>query len=170
MSIFIENFERTEYSDVIFGVIGRALVIATRFDSMCKTLAQALDFKISVGLQGISDNDFDLLVEKTLKQSSTLDKSIKNLRLPDSVTVILNDARKARNSVAHDLAVGLDGCVDTRINESDFLSEVSEYIFDLVHGDILISTLIHEFNGEDPIRPELIPVYKENILSWVIKK
>lgn len=170
MSILIEDFERTENSDEIFGVIGRALVIATRFDSMCKTLAQAIDLKIPARLRGISDNDFDSLVEKALKQSSTLDKSIKNLGLPDSVSVILHDARKARNSIAHDLAVGLEGCVDTKMDKSGFLNEVSEYMFDLAHGEVLISILMNEFNSEDLIRPELIPSYKEKVLSWVIDK
>ncbi|MCB1706562.1 MAG: hypothetical protein KDI17_16970 [Halioglobus sp.] len=170
MTIFIEDFERTENSDEIFGIIGRALVIATRFDSMCKTLSQAVELKMPTLLRGISDSDFDSLVEKALKKSSTLDKSIKNIGLPDSVAVILHDARKARNAVAHDLAVGLEGCVDTKIDESGFLTEVSEYLFDLVHGEVLISILIHEFNGEDPIRPEFIPAYKDKIVRWVIEK
>lgn len=170
MTMFIEDFERTENSDEMFGIVGRALVIATRFDSMCKTLSQAIDLKIPTIIQNISDADFESIVEKVLKKSSTLDKSIKNLGLPDSVSVILHDARKARNAVAHDLAVGLEGCVDTKIDESAFLKEVSEYIFDLVHGDVLISILMHEFNGEDPIRPDLIPAYKDKILKWVVEK
>lgn len=170
MPMFIEDFERTENSDEIFGIVGRALVIATRFDSMCKTLSQAIDLKISTLYQGISDADFESLVEMVLKKSSTLDKSIRNLGLPDSASVILHDARKARNAIAHDLAVGLEGCVDTKINETVFLKEVSEYIFDLVHGDVLISILMHEFNGEDPIQSDLIPAYKDKVLRWVVKK
>lgn len=170
MAIFIEDFERTENSDEIFGVIGRALVIATRFDSMCKNLARAIDLKFPALLRGISDNDFDSLVEKVLKKSSTLDASIKNLELPDEISVILHDARKARNAVAHDLAVGLEGCIDTKIDKDSFLREVSEYMFDLAHGDVLISILIHEFNGEEPIRSELIPAYKDEIVRWVTEK
>ena len=170
MPIFIEDFERTENSDGIFGVIGRALVIATRFDSMCKTLARANDLKLPTLLSGISDNDFDSLVEKALKKSITLDKSISSLGLPDDLSVILHNARKARNAVAHDLSVGLHGCVDTKIDESIFLSEVSKYMFDLAHGEVLISILIHEFSGEEPIRADLIPAYEDKIVTWVIEK
>lgn len=170
MSIFIEDFERTENSDELFGIVGRALVIATRFDSMCKTLSQAIDLKLPTLLQGLSDTDFESIVEKALKKSSSLDKSIKNLGLPDSASVILHDARKARNAVAHDLAVGLEGCVDIKIDENAFLNEVSEYMFDLVHGDVLISILMHEFNGEDPIRSDLIPAYRDKIVRWVVEK
>lgn len=170
MAIFIEDFERTENSDKIFGVIGRALVIATRFDSMCKTLARGVDLKFPSLLRGISDNDFESLVEQALKKSSTLDKSIKNLGMPDDISVMLHDARKARNAVAHDLTVGLEGCLDCKIDESIFLREVSEYMFDLAHGQVLISILVHKFNGEEPLQPELIPVYKDKIVNWVIEK
>lgn len=168
--MFIEDFERTENSDEIFGVIGRALVIATRFDSMCKTLARAIDLKCPAYFRGISDSDFDSLVEKTMRKSSTIDKSIKNLGLPDDIALILHDARKARNAVAHDLAAGLEGCVDTKIDERKLLSEVSEYMFDLVHGEVLISILIHKFNGEVPIRKDFMTVYKDKVVNWVIEK
>lgn len=65
MSVFIADFERSENSDQLFGIVGRALVIATRFDSMCKALARAIDLRARVGLLGFMSNEnFDLLVEK----------------------------------------------------------------------------------------------------------
>lgn len=168
MSIFSESFERTENSDEIFSILGRALVIATRFDSMCKGLARAIDFKNS--RIEFSDSDFDSLVKKTLESSSNLSKSIKKLGFSDGFSVILHDARKARNAVAHDLAVGLEGCIDTKIDEEIFLREVWEHVFDLAYGDALISVLIHKFNGENSIRSEVISTYRDKIVSWVIEK
>lgn len=44
--IFIDDFEKTENSDYLHGVLGRSLIIATRFDSMCTTLSQAMDIKL----------------------------------------------------------------------------------------------------------------------------
>ncbi len=64
----------------------------------------------------------------------------------------------------------MEGCVDTKIDETVFFNEVSEYMFDLVHGEVLISILIRDFNGEDPIRPELIQAYKDKIVNWVIER
>jgi hypothetical protein len=168
--MFIQDFERTENSDILFGVIGRALVIATRFDSMCKSLAQAIDLKPAASLKILSDSDFDLLVEKTLRKHSNLGRSIKHLELPGDLSVILNDARNARNAVAHDLAVGLEGCIDSEIDEGALIRQTSDYVYDLAHGDLLISILIAEFNGEEVMRRELIPAYKEKILKWVIDK
>jgi len=34
---------------------------------------------------------------------------LRNLGLPDDLSVILNDAQNVRNAVAHDLAIGLEG-------------------------------------------------------------
>lgn len=171
MSIFIENFERTESSDEIFGVVGRALAIATRFDSLCKTLARAIDLpNFALLHRYISDHDFYSLLENALEKSLTLDKSINKLELPDDISFLLHEARRARNAVAHDLAVGLEGCVDTTINEKNFLNEVSKYIFDLARGDVMISLLMRNFNGEDPIRAELAVAYIDKIVNWVIDK
>lgn len=99
-----------------------------------------------------------------------MDKSITGLYIPAEIAVILTDARLARNAVAHDLTLGMEGCCDIRIDEQSFLGEVSEHIFDLAHGDVLISFLMQIFNGEEPIRAEHIPAYREKILRWVTEK
>ncbi len=49
--IFFDDFERTENSDYLHGVFGRCLVIATRFDSMCVRLSQAIKLKEEVKLR-----------------------------------------------------------------------------------------------------------------------
>lgn len=170
MAIFIEDFERTESSDTLFGVIGRALVVATRFDSMCKTLAIAIDIKPPALLRGIFEADFDSIVEKALRKYSTLDKSITNLVLPSDRSLILHNARKARNAIAHDLAIGLEGCIDTKVDGREFIAQISEYMFDLAHGEVLISILISEFNGEEPIRSDSIAAYIDKLVKWVIEK
>ncbi len=38
--------ERTECADEIFGVVGRALTLATHFDMICKSLANMMDINI----------------------------------------------------------------------------------------------------------------------------
>jgi len=170
MAIFIEDFERTENSDELFGIIGRALVIATRFDSMCKTLARAIDLKPAIQLQHLSDADFDTLVSNAFNKLSNLNKSVGYLKLPKDLLVVLQDAQRARNAVAHDLAVGLEGCIDTKVNESALIRKISDYMFDLVHGEVLISALTAEFNGDKPLRTDLLSAYKDQIIKWVVEK
>ncbi|MFX4839118.1 hypothetical protein ABTB79_19900, partial [Acinetobacter baumannii] len=79
--IFFDDFERTENSDYLHGVFGRCLVIATRFDSMCVRLSQAIKLKEEVKLRTLekylvkldteneikairTDEDFDLLIKQ----------------------------------------------------------------------------------------------------------
>ena len=41
-NIFLTDFEITEYSESIHSILGRSLIIATRFDSMCDVLSKFL--------------------------------------------------------------------------------------------------------------------------------
>ena len=43
--IFLDDFERTEHSDALHGMLGRALIVATRFDAMCKAAALQVEFR-----------------------------------------------------------------------------------------------------------------------------
>ena len=170
MTMFIEDFERSENSDEVFAIIGRALVIATRFDSMCKALARSADLKLHALYEKISDDDFEDFTDKIIKKYSTLDKSINRLCLPDDLSTTLHDARKARNEIAHDLAIGMEGCLDTKLNMQDFLANLSACIKHLAHGDALISVLLRQFNGDDSIRPEFVNAYVNRISRWVINR
>lgn len=43
--LFIDDFERTENSDALHAILGRSLIVATRFDAMCKAAALQVDFR-----------------------------------------------------------------------------------------------------------------------------
>ncbi len=170
MTMFIEDFERTENSDEVFAIVGRALVIATRFDSMCKALARSADLKLHALYEKISDDDFDDFTEQIIKKYSTLDKSINRMRLPDDLSTTLHDARRARNEIAHDLAIGMEGCLDTKLNMQEFLGNLSACIKHLALGDALISVLLRQFNGGESTHPELVNAYVNRISHWVIDR
>ena len=166
--IFIEDFERTNYSDYLHGVIGRALIVATRFDSMCIFLSMALDFKKDFVLAKIDDEDFDVFVNEIISKYRSLNNSIQAFRLPSEISDILHDARKARNEVTHSLTKGLEGCIDTKTKDTDFIDEVSELINKITNGDIIVSSLVSMFNKE-PILNNL-GGYKTRVINWVVEE
>ncbi len=171
---FFEDFERTEYSDFIHGVIGRSLIIATRFDCSCNGLAMAVESKkeLTEGLiNGIAVDNFIKDINSKFRKFRAVNSSIKSLKLPNDMSTILHNARNSRNEIAHDLCKGLDGCADLRTDESQFIKEVSKLIEYVTCGDIVISQLTHIFN-KDPIctNDEYIKKYQENILNWVIEQ
>lgn len=170
MTMFIEDFERSENSDEIFAVIGRALVIATRFDSTCKALARATDLKLHAYYGRVSDEDFDALAERILKRYSALNDSINKLCLPDDLSTVLHDARKARNEIAHDLAIGMEGCLDANLNVQEFMKTLSVCVKTLAYGDALASMVLQRFNGDRSVHSEFINTYMNKIVHWVMER
>ncbi len=167
---FFEDFERTEYSDFIHGVIGRSLIIATRFDRSCNELAMAIEYKQGF-IEAKTTDDFDNFVDKVFSKYRSLNNSIELLKLPNDICTTLDNARKARNEIAHSLCKGLDGCADLRTNESQFIKEVSKLIEDVTCGDIVISQLTHIFNKDlIHINDGFVKKYQEDILNWVMEQ
>lgn len=169
---FFDDFERTEYSDFIHAVIGRSLIIATRFDCSCNGLAIAIEYKTRFIEAKITD-DFDNFINKIFSKYRPINNSINSFTLPDDIHTTLHSARKARNKIAHSLCKDLDGCADLKTDENQFIEEVSKLIKDITYGDIIISCLIHEFNNDSNsiyIDDKYIQKYQDNILNWVIKE
>lgn len=167
--IFIEDFERTENSDYLHGVIGRSLIVATRFDAMCTALSKAIEIKTGAVYLLASDEDFDQFVTQVETKYRTLNSSIKSFELPDQMSDILHQARKARNEVAHSLTKGLEGCIDTKISNDSLIDEVSGLLAKIVDGDIISSVLISNFNDEPILNNVSLEGYKDKIINWVVE-
>lgn len=167
--IFITDFERTEHTDRIHAVLGRALIVATRFDSMCEKAAVFLQLRDGLFISGlIGEAEYGEFASKVAEKRERLVESINSLRLPENVLVILHDARKARNLVAHDLAKNLTGCLDTRVNEGDLLRRVSDLVIDIAYGDLAISLALTDLDrGPVPIDACIIS-YRDKIVNWVV--
>lgn len=167
--IFIEDFERTEHSDYLHGVIGRGLIVAARFDSMCVTLSMAVDLKRELICSKVSGEDFAAIVNKVTSKYRNLNNSIQSIKQPEEISSILHTAKDARNEIAHSLTKGLEGCIDIKVNESDFIKEISDLIRKVADGDLIISSLVSLFNNESIPNPEYLSNYKDNIINWVIE-
>jgi hypothetical protein len=93
--------ERTDESDAVYSVIGRALAYATEFENNCRALAHLFDIEES-------ESEYSYEVYRLVK-SGTLNTKIKLLidehGLPDWVEGKIHEARKARNFIVHEAAV-----------------------------------------------------------------
>ena len=47
--IFIDDFEITENTEELHAILGRSIIIATRFDNLCDHTAKFLQLKMSCG-------------------------------------------------------------------------------------------------------------------------
>lgn len=165
--IFIEDFERTECTEFFHGVIGRMLILSARFESMCSSLALAIDVVGARTSAGQSNETFDALVDAAIKKYRTTNCNINSLGMPEQVANAMHQARKARNEVAHSLPVGLTGCLDTKLDTAEFTDNLRPLVDDLVLGDIVISLLITVFNGDPIPNDSFINVYKSKVWEWI---
>ncbi|ENU83974.1 hypothetical protein F974_00959 [Acinetobacter sp. CIP 102159] len=163
---FIDDFERTENSDYLHGVIGRCLIVATRFDAMCTTLADAIKYK---ELFVNNDSDFENFVNKISTKYSNLNNSIQGLPIDKNFKVILHEAREARNEIAHSLTKGLIGCIDN-VDNKLFFDKVSSLIYYIAKADFIISKLTSIFNGEPILNQYFQENYCQKNVFWVVEK
>lgn len=164
--VFIEDFERTENTDYLHGVIGRCLIIATRFDSMCVTLASAMKYK---KLFLSNDKEFEKFVNKISSKYNNLNNAIQELPSDENLKVILHRARESRNEIAHSLTKGLIGCIDN-VDNKLFFDKVSSLIYDVTRADLMISIFTSLFNNEPILKYNFQDYYCERIVQWVIEK
>lgn len=176
--IFMSDFERTENSDHIHGVIGRALIIGTRFEGLCNSYARCFEYKSFLSMRSIMEDeayfaDYIKDINDRINKFQNLNSSINKIVKPDSdISNILHKARKARNTIAHSLTSSLDACADLRINNQAFIEDVTNLISDIADGDILISTLITLSNKDDLFPRHITDPsgYKDNIINWVTEE
>lgn len=170
LGIFIEDFERTEFSDYIHSVIGRSLIFATRFDAMCDALSRVLELKSKYVARISGEDDFGKFVEEINSKYRTLNNNINSFKLPSDISNYLHRARVARNTIAHDLCKGMEGCIDVKLDENDFIDTIKDLIEVISDADIIISALTSRFN-KNPIPNEIfLSTYKANIVKWVLEE
>lgn len=170
-SAFITDFERTANSDELHGVLGRALIIATRFDSDCAAAATLFKLKrIAPASTHLNEDEYANLISNIVKDTTNLNRNIQALKLPEDLKEILNAAREARNEVAHAIGRGLTGCLDTKVHDQQLISEVSSLINTIAHGDYVISMLLSIANKDSLPISETCDEYRHKIVHWVVER
>jgi hypothetical protein len=159
---FLTDFEITETTEFFHAVLGRCLIVATRFDSLCDHACVLISFKS--GELSLSELEEELIKFRTL--ASNIKKIVPQGTLPELFDVF-DKARIARNSIAHDLCKGLTGCIDTKLTDLELIQMVQEVIDPIALADYWILYYLSKLNRE-PL-PKTIPEnYQKNYLNWVL--
>ena len=170
--IFIDDFERSEFSDSIQAMIGRSLILATRFDSKCIELRRAVNIEEAIHFSEESALEkMPEFVEQLYKNDMNLFNTIKSFKLEGDNIKILTKARIARNGVAHKLCKDLLGCIETNmLVSSDFIiEEITRLSKDIIEGEALISLIMSNFLNEPVLRFEFLELDKKRLLEWVVE-
>ncbi|NOI30318.1 hypothetical protein [Vibrio coralliilyticus] len=164
--IFLDDFEITENTQELHAILGRCMIVATHFDQLCERTSKYLELKNSFAILTDSQVFQSYTIELTSKFRA-LSNSIDSLPINNDLKATLHEARKARNEIVHDLAIGLTGCLEKNIDESNFKSQLARLIQDVTAGDYAISMILSLFNHE-PVLQQSSAEYQDKVLKWVL--
>ncbi|MEZ8806925.1 hypothetical protein AB4453_04925 [Vibrio atlanticus] len=164
--IFLDDFDITENTQELQAILGRCLIVATHFDHLCDHTSKFLELKNSYVL-AVDRQKFECYATELIGKFKALYKNIESLPVNDDTKDILHAARGARNEIAHSLAIGLTGCLDTKIDGSNFKSHLIPFIQEVVAGDYIISVILSRLTKE-PVLQQSSKEYQEKVVKWVL--
>ena len=181
---FFDTPERTEYSDEIYAVIGRALTVATHYETNCKALANTMNIRENVELMEDSER-FQGMLEKLakwqLKRSidkftSTIRTGLQNQGLSDELvkafeeTIFkwLEEGRTSRNFIIHELTLGIAYSAETNEFREKTVPVIKEHIEKVAKADFYIASFIERCVNKMNISPGLED-YINRVVNWVCK-
>lgn len=155
--------ERTEESDAVYAVLGRALAYATEFESNCRILANIFDIEES-------DGEFSYEIYQ-LVRSGTLHAKIKLLidehGLPNWAEEKIHGARKARNNIAHEATRDYKRMMSTPQLMRSFETSVMQMVGEIAHGNQIVLDATRMLKEGKRDHGSDIIAYSFAVASWV---
>lgn len=155
--------ERTEESDAVYAVLGRALAYATEFENNCRALACLFDVEKS-------DSEFCHEIYKLLK-SGTLHAKIELLigvhGLPDWVEEKLHEARKARNFIAHEVAEDHKRMMSTPQLMKSFETTIMQMAGEIADGNQIVLDVTRMLKEGKRGHGSDVVAYSFAVASWI---
>jgi len=163
---------RTEFSDDMYSMIGRALTVANRFESSCRALALLLGIRKQNSADGFSVTQrghLESLVgaisrHKLFQQIETL---VGHFGLPRDAKQLFHSARDDRNFIAHDLTLGIDRLAESEDYVKSMRADLAVRVERLAMVDLVVCLLM--ILETDATRPttRFISDYAEKVKRWV---
>ncbi len=155
-----------------FSVLGRALFTAQHLEMNCRGLAGFLHMREQVAHSGssiIEDSAFQEEVQQLWNR--TLGQHVSNLVRVDifsgDFTPVLKDAVRARNAIAHKVAMSLTAPVDSELD--DRIAEIQILVRQIAAADKFVAALIHILNGDPLPGEEFLESYEDKVATWVVE-
>jgi hypothetical protein len=154
----------------VFGALGRALALATRFESECKVLHKLVSVKSKPSLlqseaelsQFLAEFERRNLNSHVAAISKLLNAEVEPLR-------VLNNARIARNNIAHESTLGFEHWNDWPKAFGSALKDLREWVRQVGQGLQLVSTLSALVTHEPLLVPSLLRDLPAHYERWVFE-
>lgn len=174
--------ERTWFSDECYGVIGRALAFATSFECNCWALEALTEIKSELDFSDEESMvefcrklDKKFLGRRTKDITKNLKKGAETLAEKDMSCLVeflatnfgekLEDARKARNEIAHDLTKGIEHYAEDNEGRKNLIKDVEKLVRRIAEADVEVYNLCRSITKE----PRFVDAdrYCEAAVKWV---
>ncbi|MEX0684309.1 MAG: hypothetical protein WD904_08720 [Dehalococcoidia bacterium] len=176
--LFDMEFERTEFSDENYGIVGRALAFAQKFEGDCKALRlliQAKTGELDSSLfddevafnKFVSDLHRESLSEQISQISKVVHEAIERLGLQSSVDETLQLARKDRNKIAHEVCLGIQWDIESDQGRKRLVDEVSDCIRRIAKANLVVLVISALLTHDDFPRRDYLDAYCDRVLEWV---
>jgi hypothetical protein len=164
--VFMSDFERTEWGDKQYAVVGRALAFASRFERNAKSLSALVNIRNNPTLLE-SDEEIDHFFSHIYK--TPLANHLTVIGLDQGIAgKIVTNARFARNELIHELSLGMDRCLDllpkTAIDE--ILENTRRLVTIIAKGDAIVCFLASVATSELTPTREFFDDYPNKIAAW----
>jgi len=164
--------KRTAFSDECYGVIGRALAFAQRFEGDCRALALLLHIKTRPEFIVERDKDYEKFCEIVNKLwRRILNQQIESLsqyfELIRDVSDILRQGREARNTIAHEIAMGIQHDIETDDGRAKVIEEIETEVRKIAKADRIVCFLMHISTNEPLPNSDYIKDYSDRVANWV---
>jgi len=173
---------RTCFSDECYGVIGRALAFATSFECNCWALEaltetkRGLDFSDEESMaEFCRELDKKFLGRRTKDITKNLKKGAETLAEKDMSCLVeflatnlgkkLEDARKARNEIAHDLTKGIEHYAEDDERRKNLIKDVETLVRRIAEADVEVYNLCRILTKEPRFTDT--SKYCEAAVKWV---
>lgn len=162
------NFERTEFSDENYSIVGRALTIATKFEKEVQAIANFLKLKADP-LVLFDDKGFAEFIEKLERHHNNLKNTIDQLKFDTPLNDLLTTAKNSRNFIAHDLTIGLEITSETDIGRQGIINDLKQHIGNIAEAEKFLLTVFCIINKEQLPNKGYFDSFGQKITDWVIK-
>ena len=166
---FLLDLPSDQRADTFFAAVGRATALGSVFESGCKALASLLEvreqvpFESSEALVKLAMAAFARRLQRNISFLSS------RLTTSSNVAQILDDAREARNSVAHESTLGFSHFLDQPEALSARLAELYQHARRIAEGIRFIDYFLAVATHEPVPTARVLLDYPDYLAGWACK-
>ena len=169
---FDMEFERTEFSDETYSVIGRALTYAQKFEGDCKALRLLLE-EVSGSMRSADlfedEESFKEFVVRLHDQTlyAQVRAISKRLQLPGDIEGILQAARSRRNAIAHEICLGIQGDIESDGGQQRVVQDIAAATRRIAEAHVVVLVGICELTDKSLPTKKYLDAYRDRVVQWV---